>query len=94
VYFAEGRRTLSAEELSGDVEGFAAHNNDLLALEKLLSDGGGQATEEVALAIDGDLFVSFVSKLILSASKIPKPSTHKPCGCAVRSRIARRKRRR
>jgi hypothetical protein len=46
------RRTLGAEELAGDVEGLAAHNNDLLAVEQLLSDGAGEATEQVALAVD------------------------------------------
>ena len=46
------RRTLRAEELSRDVEGFAAHNNDLLAVEQLLRDRAGQATEQVALAVD------------------------------------------
>jgi hypothetical protein len=48
-------RTLGTEELSRDVEGLAAHNNDLLSLEELLSNGRGQATEEVAFAINGDL---------------------------------------
>ena len=48
-------RTLSAEELSRDVEGLAANDNDLLSLEELLSNGRGEATEEMALAIDGDL---------------------------------------
>lgn len=49
-------RTLSTEELSRDVQGFAAHNNDLLSLEELLGNGRGEATEEMALAIDGDLY--------------------------------------
>lgn len=42
-----GRRTLRAEELSGDVEGLAAHNDDLLAVQQLLGDGRGQTTEKV-----------------------------------------------
>lgn len=46
------RRTLGAEELAGDVEGLAAHNDDLLAVKQLLSDGAGEATEQVALAVD------------------------------------------
>lgn len=50
-----GGRTLSSEELSGDVEGLAADNDNLLAIEELLGDGAGEATEEVALRIDGDL---------------------------------------
>jgi hypothetical protein len=47
-----GKRTLRAEELAGDVQGLASHNDDLLAVEQLLGDRGGQATEKVALAID------------------------------------------
>ena len=49
------QRTLSAEELSRDVEGLAANDNNLLSLEELLSNGRGETTEEMALAIDGDL---------------------------------------
>jgi hypothetical protein len=45
-------RTLRAEELAGDVEGLASHNDDLLAVEELLGDGAGKATEQVALAVD------------------------------------------
>jgi hypothetical protein len=48
----EDRRTLGAEELAGDVEGLAAHNDNLLSVEQLLSDGAGKATEEVPLAVD------------------------------------------
>jgi len=47
-----GRRTLCAEELAGDVQGLAAHNDDLLAVEQLLGDGAGEATEQVPLAVD------------------------------------------
>lgn len=46
------RRTLGAEELAGDVEGLAAHNDNLLAVEQLFGDGAGEATEQVALAVD------------------------------------------
>ena len=46
------RRTLRAEELARDVQGLASHDDDLLAVEQLLSDRGGQATEKVALAVD------------------------------------------
>lgn len=49
------RRTLGAEELSGDVEGLAADDNDLLTAQKLLGDDRGQTTEEMALAINDDL---------------------------------------
>jgi len=47
-----GIRTLSAEEFSRDVDGLAPHNDDLLAIEELLGDGAGQATEEVAFAVN------------------------------------------
>lgn len=52
----ERRRTLGAEELARDVEGLAADNNDLLTAQQLLGDDGGQAAEEVALAINDDLW--------------------------------------
>lgn len=55
------KRTLSAEELAGDVESLAADNNDLLAIEELLGDDAGEATKEMALAIDDDLFRTTVS---------------------------------
>ena len=45
-------RTLCAEELARDVQGLAAHNDDLLAVEQLLGDGAGKATEQVTLAVD------------------------------------------
>jgi hypothetical protein len=48
-------RTLSAEELAGDVEGFAADDNDLLAVEELLGHGRGETTEKVALAVNDNL---------------------------------------
>jgi hypothetical protein len=47
-----GVHTLGAEELSRDVEGLAAHNDNLLSVEQLLGDGAGEATEEVPLAVD------------------------------------------
>jgi hypothetical protein len=46
------RRTLSAEELARDVEGFASHNDNLLAVEQLLSDSAGEATKQVTLAVN------------------------------------------
>ena len=60
-------RTLRSEELAGDVEGFAAHDDDLLAVEELFGDGAGEAAEEVALAVDHDLFVR-LSVLPMSVS--------------------------
>jgi hypothetical protein len=47
-----GRRTLGAEELSRDVQGLAAHNDNLLSVEELLGDGAGEATEQVPLAVN------------------------------------------
>lgn len=54
-------RTLRAEELAGDVEGLTSHNDDLLAVEQLLGDGAGQATKEMSLAVDDDLFQAIQS---------------------------------
>lgn len=48
-------RTLSAEEFARDVESLAANDNNLLAVEKLLSDGAGKATEQVTLAVNDNL---------------------------------------
>jgi hypothetical protein len=47
-----GTRTLGAEELSRDVQGLAADNDNLLSVEQLLGDGAGKATEKVPLAVD------------------------------------------
>lgn len=44
-------RTFRAEELPGDVESFAADNDNLLAIEELFGDDAGQTTEEVSLAV-------------------------------------------
>lgn len=51
-----GPRTLSTEELSGDVQGLGADDDDLLAAKQLLRDDAGQTTQKVALAIDDDLY--------------------------------------
>lgn len=51
----ERRRTLGAEELARDVEGLAADNNDLLAVEELLGDNAGKTAQQVALAVDDNL---------------------------------------
>jgi hypothetical protein len=48
-------RTLSAEELSRDVESLAADNDNLLAVEELLGHDGGQTAKEMALAVNDDL---------------------------------------
>jgi len=45
-------RTLRAEELSRDVQGLAAHDDDLLAVEQLLRDRAGQTAEQMALAVN------------------------------------------
>jgi hypothetical protein len=49
-----GKRTLRTEELSGDVEGLAADDNDLLTAKELLGDNRGESAKEMALAIDDD----------------------------------------
>jgi hypothetical protein len=49
------KRTLRAEELARDVEGFASNDDNLLAVEQLLGHDAGQATEKVSLAIDNNL---------------------------------------
>jgi len=49
-------RTLRAEELAGDVEGLTSHDDDLLAVEQLLGHNAGQATKEVSLAVNDDLY--------------------------------------
>lgn len=59
-------RTLSAEELSRDVEGLAADNDDLLAVEELLGNNAGKTAQQVALAIDDNLVEE-----ARSASKCP-----------------------
>lgn len=50
-----GRHTLSTEELSGDVQGLAADDNDLLAGKQLLGNDACKTTQKVTLAIDDDL---------------------------------------
>lgn len=45
---------LRAEELARDVEGFAADNNDLLAIEKLLGDSAGETAKQVTFAVNDD----------------------------------------
>lgn len=50
-----GRRTLSAEELARDVELLAADNNNLLTVQKLLGDSGGQSSEKMSFSINHDL---------------------------------------
>jgi hypothetical protein len=79
-----GRRTLGAEELSRDVEGLAAYNDNLLSVEQLLSDGAGEATEEVALAVDD-----------LNSQVSPSSNAILPCrdrALAVRTATAGRER--
>ena len=51
------KRTLRTEELAGDVEGFTSHDDYLLAVQQLLGDGAGQATEKVSLAVNNDLTI-------------------------------------
>lgn len=60
-----GRRTLSAEELARDVEGLAADDNDLLAVEELLGNDAGEAAQKVALAVDDNLGLMLARALTL-----------------------------
>lgn len=48
-------RTLRTEELSGDVEGLAADNNNLLATQQLLGNNAGKTAQKVALAVNDNL---------------------------------------
>lgn len=73
-------RTLRAEELAGDVEGLAADHNDLLAVEELLGDDAGKATEEVALAVNDDLASSMLATRV-SQFAVP-PGTHPKVQCS------------
>jgi len=45
---------LVAEEATRDVDLLAADDGDLLAREDLLSDSAGQATEQMAFAVDNN----------------------------------------
>jgi hypothetical protein len=45
---------LVAEEAARDVDLLAANDDNLLAIEDLLGDDGGQATKQMALAVDDD----------------------------------------
>lgn len=56
-------RTLRTEELAGDVESFTSHDDDLLAIEQLLGNSASQATKEVSLAVNDDLFAKTKSAL-------------------------------
>lgn len=60
------RRTLCAEEFAGNVEGLASDNDNLLAVEELLSDGARKTTKQVSLAINDDLhgIVSHVLRVL------------------------------
>lgn len=60
-------RTLRAEELARDVEGFTSHDDDLLAIQQLLGDSAGQATKEVSLAVNHDL--SLVSDRLICGKR-------------------------
>ena len=81
MYFGSGwvgRRTLSAEELARDVELLAADNNNLLTVQKLLGDSGGQATEEVALSVDNYLFRALLAMLQESSIRVSSSTAPKP----------------
>lgn len=52
-----GYRTLRTEEFARHIESFTSHNDDLLAVEKLLRDGARKATKKVPLAVNDDLYI-------------------------------------
>ena len=87
---AEGRHTFRSKEFARDVEFFASNNDDLLAVEELLGDDAGEATEEVALAVNDDLASSMlatrVSQLAASPGTDPKSNVRvgvfRGCRCA------------
>lgn len=79
-----GRRTLRAEELAGDVELLAADNNNLLAVQELLGDRGGQAAEKVALAVDDNLCIPSASAVFRQFHPLSSIS----CDCALERGIA------
>jgi len=76
-----GRRTLSAEELARDVELLAADNNNLLAVQKLLGDSGGQAAKKMALSIDDNLRESALLRRILHSCILEHCSEDPPFVC-------------
>ena len=43
---------LVSEELTGDVEGLASDNDNLLAVEDLLGNNGSQTAQQVALSVN------------------------------------------
>ena len=45
---------LVAEKATGDIDLLAADDGDLLAREDLLGDNAGQATQQMALAVNND----------------------------------------
>jgi hypothetical protein len=68
IYGKGVKHTLRTEELSRDIQSLASHNDDLLAVEQLLSHSAGQPTKEVTLAIDCDLLFPIIS------NHVPHPS--------------------
>ena len=81
------RRTLRAEELAGDVEGLAADDDDLLAVEELLGDDAGEATEEVALAVNDDLREVACQQPVSPSSQVPAGSIPGPMVAWASSRL-------
>ena len=71
-------RTLRSEELAGDVELFAADDDDFLAVEQLFGDGAGQTAEEVAFAV----YHNLVYPLVLKSARSHLLRMPAPCdGC-------------
>lgn len=53
--------TFCPEEFARDVKSFAADDDDLLAVQQLLRHSTGQATQQMPLAIDDDLYFNAIS---------------------------------
>lgn len=75
------RRTLGAEELSRDVEGLAADDDNLLAIEELLGHGRGETTEKVSLAVNNNLYTAVL--VHVSSSSISSPMHFLAAGSAA-----------
>jgi hypothetical protein len=54
----KGGRTFCSEEFARYVEGFAANDYYLLAIEQLFRDSAGQATKQVSFAVNDNLVIT------------------------------------
>lgn len=54
MHAEDRKRTLVANVTAADVDLLAAHNDEALALEQLLSHGGSKAAEQMAARVNND----------------------------------------